>query len=403
MTDTVRARFPILSEHVHGKPLVFLDSAASAQKPDCVIDIMGEAARHCYANIHRGLYAMSERTTAAYESVRHDVARFINAPDAHEVVFTRNSTEGLNLLAHTLGNSLKPGQAVVISELEHHANIVPWLLLRDRIGIELRVAPIHDNGDLDIEAYERLLSDGKVALVSVTHMSNVLGTITPAQKLASLAHHYGAKIIFDASQSIVHRRVDVQAIGADFIVFTGHKLYGPTGVGVLWGRKAFLEELPPFLGGGEMIRSVSFEKATWADVPHRFEAGTPPILEVIGLGEAIRFVESLGAQTIEAHEQELTSYTRARLEAIKGLRILGDPAERGGVFSFLLDGAHPHDLAVLLDRQGIAVRAGQHCAEPLLTRLGLSSTTRASIGIYTTCHEIDALAEGLERARALLT
>lgn len=403
MIEAVRAHFPILSETVHGRPFVYLDSAASAQKPDVVIDAMGNAARHCYANIHRGLHDMSERTTVAYEGVREDVARFLNAPSAQEVVFTKNSTEGINVLARTLGERVKPGQAIILSELEHHANIVPWLMLRERTGVEIRVVPINDDGDLDLEAYERLLSDGKVALVSITHMSNVLGTITPAKKLAERAHHYGAKIIFDASQSVVHQKIDVQDIGADFLVFTGHKLYGPTGVGVLWGRQALLEDLPPCMGGGEMIRSVSFDAVSWADSPHRFEAGTPPILEVIGLGAAIRFVEKIGHNAIATHEKSLMAYGEERLSAIKGLTLLGSPAQKGGVYSFIMDGAHPHDLAVLLDRQGIAVRAGQHCAEPLLNRLGLHATTRASFGLYTTCGEIDALAEGLERARGLLT
>lgn len=401
--EQVRAQFPILSQKVNGKPLVFLDSAASAQKPDCVIDALSQAARECYANIHRGLHSMSERTTQSYEAVRHDVARFINAPDAHGVVFTSNSTAAINLLAYTLGSQLKPGQAVLISELEHHANIVPWLMLRDRMGIDLRVAPMTDAGDIDLDAYEKLLSDGKVALVAVTHMSNVLGTVTPAKKLADIAHAYGAKILFDGSQAIVHRKVDVQALGADYYAFTGHKLYGPTGIGVLWGRRELLEELPPFMGGGEMIRSVSFERATWADAPHRFEAGTPPILEVIGLGAAIRFVEGLGYDYLRQHERELLAHAESALSDVKGLNVLGAPAERGGVLSFTLEGAHPHDLAVLLDQQGIAIRAGQHCAEPLMHRLGVQATARASFGAYTTCGEIDSLAEGLERARALLT
>ncbi|MCT6855745.1 MAG: cysteine desulfurase, partial [Bombella apis] len=363
---------------------------------------MGHAARHCYANIHRGLYDMSERTTQAYEAVRDDVARFLNAADRREIVFTKNSTEGLNLLAHSLGNQLKPGQAVLISALEHHANIVPWLMLRERLGIELRVAPLNAAGDIDLTAYEDLLRDGRVALVSVTHMSNVLGTITPAKRLVELAHHYGAKIILDGSQSIVHRKVDVQALGADFFVFTGHKLYGPTGVGILWGKLPLLEEMPPFLGGGDMIRSVSFKAATWADAPHKFEAGTPAILEVLGLGAAIRFVEGIGAERIEAHERELVAYAQERLEGLEGVRIMGRPVERGGVFSFQVEGAHPHDLAVLLDQQGIAIRAGQHCAEPLMHELGVQATARASFAIYTTCDDIDALAHGIERTRSLL-
>ncbi|QDH25725.1 cysteine desulfurase [Neokomagataea tanensis] len=399
----MRAQFPILSEKVHGKPLVFLDSAASAQKPKCVIEAMQEAAYHQYANIHRGLHWMSERTTEAYEGGRDVVARFLNAPDRHEIVFTRNSTEAINLVAHSFGGQLQPGQAVLISELEHHANIVPWLMLRDRIGIELRVAPIQDNGDLDLAAYEALLSDGKVALVAVTQMSNVLGTVTPARKLADLAHRYGAKILFDGSQSVVHSAVDVQEIGADFFTFTGHKLYGPTGIGVLWGKRALLDAMPPFMGGGEMIQSVSFDRATWAGVPHRFEAGTPAILEVIGLAEAIRFVERVGYASIEEHEKTLTDYAIERLSALDGVTVLGAPEKRGGVISFVMQNAHPHDLATLLDQQGIAIRAGQHCAEPLIRKLGLHATARASFGIYSQKEDIDALCTGLERAHMMLS
>ncbi|UMM08605.1 cysteine desulfurase [Gluconobacter frateurii] len=403
MISAVRSQFPILSERVHGRPLVFLDSAASAQKPERVIEAMREAAYHQYANIHRGLHWMSERTTEAYESTRDAVVRLLNAPDRHEVVFTRNSTEAINLVAHSLGSLLKPGQAVLISELEHHANIVPWLMLKDRAGIELRVAPMAENGDLDLEAYEALLEDGNVALVSITHMSNVLGTVTPAKKLAEIAHAYGARILFDGSQSVVHRKIDVQDIGADFFTFTGHKLYGPTGIGVLWGKKELLDVMPPFLGGGEMIQNVSFERATWATVPHKFEAGTPAILETIGLKAAIEFVEDIGYDAISTHESELTAYAEQRLGEVQGLTVLGSPDVRGGVLSFTLDGAHPHDLATLLDQLGIAIRAGQHCAEPLIRRLGLHATARASFGIYTTQDEIDVLITGLERARMMLT
>ncbi|OAG72754.1 cysteine desulfurase [Gluconobacter japonicus] len=403
MTPAVRSQFPILSERVHGRPLVFLDSAASAQKPERVIEAMREAAYHQYANIHRGLHWMSERTTEAYESTRDAVVRLLNAPDRHEILFTRNSTEAINLVAHSLGSLLKPGQAVLISELEHHANIVPWLMLRDRAGVELRVAPMAENGDLDLEAYEALLEDGNVALVSITHMSNVLGTVTPAKKLAEIAHAHGARILFDGSQSVVHRKIDVQDIGADFFTFTGHKLYGPTGIGVLWGKRELLDVMPPFLGGGEMIQNVSFERATWASVPHKFEAGTPAILETIGLKAAIEFVEDIGYDAISRHETELTAYAEQRLGEVEGLTVLGSPEVRGGVLSFTMDGAHPHDLATLLDQLGIAIRAGQHCAEPLIRRLGLHATARASFGIYTTQDEIDVLITGLERARMMLT
>ncbi len=394
----LRADFPILAQKVHGRELVFLDSAASAQKPRAVIAAMTAAMERQYANVHRGLHWMSERTTEAYEGARDAVARLLGAPDRHEIVFTRNSTEAINLVAHSYGRGvLAPGQAVVISEMEHHSNIVPWQMLRDAHGIELRVAPITDAGELDLEALARQLADGKVGLVALTHMSNVLGTYTPAARLARLAHDHGAKLLLDGSQAIVHRAVDVEDIGCDFYVFTGHKLYGPTGIGALWARRELLERMPPFLGGGDMISSVSFARSEWAQVPHKFEAGTPPILEAIGLAAAIAYVEAIGYPAIAAHEAALTDHALSRLAAIPGLTIFGRAQDRGGVVSFTLDGAHPHDVATLLDRQGIAVRAGHHCAEPLMHRLGVESTARASFALYTTLAEIDALAEGLLR------
>jgi cysteine desulfurase/selenocysteine lyase len=397
----LRADFPILNELVYGKPLVFLDSAASAQKPLVVIEAMAEAMRTQYANVHRGLHWMSERTTDAYEATRDIVAQLINAPDRHEIVFVRNTTEAINLVAHSYGRGvLHAGQAVLISEMEHHSNIVPWQMLRDAHGIELRIAPVTDAGELDMEAYEALLEDGRVALVAVTHMSNVLGTYTPAERLISIAHAYGAKVLLDGSQAIVHRAVDVQALDADFYAFTGHKLYGPTGIGVLWARRALLEEMPPFMGGGDMISSVSFAKSTWARVPHKFEAGTPAILEALGLQAAIGYVQSIGYDAISAHEAALTEHALRRLADIPGLTILGRAQDRGGVISFTLAGAHAHDVATLLDRQGIAVRAGNHCAEPLMHRLGVSSTARASFALYTTHDEIDQLAEGLNKIRS---
>ncbi len=394
----LRADFPILAQKVHGRELVFLDSAASAQKPRAVIAAMTAAMERQYANVHRGLHWMSERTTEAYEGARDAVARLLGAPDRHEIVFTRNSTEAINLVAHSYGRGvLAPGQAVVISEMEHHSNIVPWQMLRDAHGVELRVAPITDAGELDLEALARQLADGKVGLVALTHMSNVLGTYTPAARLARLAHDHGAKLLLDGSQAIVHRAVDVEDIGCDFYVFTGHKLYGPTGIGALWARRELLERMPPFLGGGDMISSVSFARSEWAQVPHKFEAGTPPILEAIGLAAAIAYVEAIGYPAIAAHEAALTDHALSRLAAIPGLMIFGRAQDRGGVVSFTLDGAHPHDVATLLDRQGIAVRAGHHCAEPLMHRLGVESTARASFALYTTLAEIDALAEGLLR------
>ena len=392
----IREDFPILKQKIRGKDLVFLDSAASAQKPRAVIDAMRSAMETQYANVHRGLHWMSERTTDAYEATRDAVAGLMNAPDRSEIVFVRNSTEAINLVAHSFGRHLlAPGQAVLISDMEHHSNIVPWQLLRDERGIELRVAPITDAGELDMEAFEAKLEDGKVGLVAITHMSNVLGTCTPAERIAKIAHARGAKVLFDGSQAIVHRAVDVQAIDADFYAWTGHKLYGPTGIGVLWGRRELLERMPPFLGGGEMISSVSYERSTWAAVPHKFEAGTPAILEGIGLKAAIDYVQAIGYPAIAAHEARLVDHALARLSAIPGLRILGRAQDRGGVVAFALDRAHAHDVATLLDRHGIAVRAGHHCAEPLMHRFGLDSTARASFGIYTTPEEIDALAEAL--------
>jgi cysteine desulfurase/selenocysteine lyase len=396
----IRAQFPILAQKIRGKDLVFLDSAASAQKPRAVIDAMVGAMERQYANVHRGLHWMSERTTEAYEAARDAAQRLLNAAERSEIVFVRNSTEGINLVAHSYGRTiLRPGQAVVISAMEHHSNLVPWQMLRDAHGTELRVAPITDAGELDMAAYEALFADGKVGLVAITHMSNVLGTYTPAERIVAIAHAHGAKVLLDGSQAVVHRKVDVQALGADFYVFTGHKLYGPTGIGVLYGRRELLEAMPPWMGGGDMISSVTYERSTWAQVPHKFEAGTPAIIEGIGLHAAIEWVEAIGYPAIAAHEAQLTDHALARLAAIEGVSVIGHAQDRGGVVSFTLDRAHAHDVATLLDRAGIAVRAGHHCAEPLMRRLGLDSTARASFGIYTTPGEIDALADTLAKVR----
>ncbi len=398
--ERIRQDFPILTQTIRGKELVFLDSAASAQKPRVVIDAMVQAMETQYANVHRGLHWMSERTTEAYEACRDAAATLMNASDRSEIVFTHNSTEAINLLAHSYGRGvLKPGQAVLISGMEHHSNIVPWQMLRDAHGIELRIAPITDAGELDMAAFEALLQDGKVGLVAITHMSNVLGTYTPAERIVRIAHAHGAKVMFDGSQAIVHRKIDVQALDCDFYAWTGHKLYGPTGIGVLWGRKELLERMPPFLGGGDMIASVTYEKSTWAAVPHKFEAGTPAILEGIGLKAAIDYVQAIGYDAMAEHEAALTEHALARLGSIEGVRIIGQAQDRGGVVSFTMANAHAHDVATLLDRQGIAVRAGHHCAEPLMRRLNLDSTARASFGVYTTHGEIDALADGLIRVR----
>ena len=398
----IRKDFPILSQQVHGKRLVFLDSAASAQKPRVVIDAMVHVMEAQYANVHRGLHWMSERTSDAYEAVRDKTAAFLNAGSREEIVFTRNATESINLVAYTYGRTaLRSGDAIVISEMEHHANLVPWQMLRDAHGIELRIAKITDSGELNFESLERQFADGKVKLLAVTHMSNVLGTYTPAERLAAFAHGRGAKILLDGSQAVVHRRVDVRAIDADFYVFSGHKLYGPSGIGVLYAKHELLDAMPPFLGGGDMIASVSYERSTWAKPPHRFEAGTPAIIETIGLGAAIDYIEAIGFDAISAHERDLTEHALNILSAIEGLKVLGTAQDRGGVISFIMEGAHAHDIATLLDRQGIAVRAGHHCAEPLMGRLGVTSTARASFALYTTREEIDALAAGLQRIKQI--
>ncbi|RAI58983.1 aminotransferase class V-fold PLP-dependent enzyme [Roseicella frigidaeris] len=399
----IRADFPILQRKIRGKPLVFLDSGASAQKPRQVIEAMVRCMEARYANVHRGAYFLSEAATEAYEAARAAVARFIHAGDPREVIFTGNSTAAINLVAHSWGRGvLQPGQAVLVSEMEHHANLVPWQMLRDEgRGIELRVARVTDAGELDLEDVAAKLTDGKVGLVAITHMSNVLGTVTPAERLVRMAHAAGAKILFDGSQAAVHRPIDMQALGADFYAFTGHKLYGPTGIGVLWARLEHQERMPPFMGGGDMISLVTLDRVEWAPPPAKFEAGTPPIVEAVGLHAAIDYVSAIGMPAIEAHERRLVDHAMRRLSDIEGLALLGHAQDRGGVFAFSLDKAHAHDLATLLDRAGIAVRAGRHCAEPLHARFGVEAgTVRASFGLYTTEGEVDYLAEALTKARA---
>jgi cysteine desulfurase/selenocysteine lyase len=397
----IREDFPILGKEIRGKKLVFLDSGASAQKPRQVIQAMTRCMEEAYANVHRGAYHLSEVATASYEAARGAAARFLGTPDAREIVFTRNSTEAINLVARSYGGGvLKPGDAVLTSEMEHHANLVPWQMLRDAHGIELRFIRVTDAGELDMEDYAAKLADGRVKLVTVAHMSNVLGTVTPAQRIARMAHEAGAVVLFDGSQAAVHRHVDVRAIDADFYVFTGHKLYGPTGIGVLYGKLPLLEAMPPMLGGGDMIASVTLERSTWAEVPAKHEAGTPAIVEAVGLHAAIDYVNAIGFPALEAHERALTEHAMARLSAIEGVTVLGRAQDRGGVFSFALDNAHAHDLSTLLDRVGIAVRAGRHCAEPLHARFGMEAgTCRASFGLYTTLDEIDFLADALVEAR----
>jgi len=393
--DKVRADFPILSRTMHGKPLVFLDSAASAQKPRQVIDTVSDVYEREYANVHRGLYEISEAVTARYEGVRETIRRYINAAHTHEIIFTRNATESINLVAASYGRTfLAEGDEVIISELEHHSNIVPWQMLRDEKGIVLRVAPISDDGELIMPEFEKLLGP-RTKLVALAHMSNVLGTILPVAEIVRLSHAAGAKVLLDGCQSITHLPVDVQALGCDFYVFSGHKLYGPSGIGVLYAREELLEAMPPYMGGGDMIASVTFEKSTWAKLPHKFEAGTPAIAQAIGLGAAIDYVSALGLERIGAHEQDILNYGTQQLSSIDGLHLVGTAPAKASVLSFTLDCAHPHDIATIVDQAGVAVRAGHHCAQPLMARLGIPATVRASIGMYNTRADIDVLVEAL--------
>ena len=395
--ERVRGEFPILSRRIGDRPLVYLDSAASAQKPEAVIQAMTDLMRHSYANVHRGLHTLANETTELYENARKKIGAFIGAPET-EIVFTRGATEALNLVAAGLGRDLSEGDEVVLTEMEHHANIVPWHFLRERKGVVLRFAPLLPDGALDMEALEGLISP-RTRVVSVVHMSNVLGTVNPIRRIAALARAAGAVMVVDACQSVVHARLDVRDLDADFVAFSGHKLYGPTGIGVLWGRADRLAALPPWQGGGEMIDRVDFDRITYAEPPLRFEAGTPPIVEAVGLGAAVDWLSSLDRDAIHAHEAALYERAREGVASINGLRVLGEAEGKGAVLSFTLEGAHAHDIAQLLDRYGVAVRAGTHCAEPLMRRLGVSSSVRASFALYNTAQEVDAFLEALDRTR----
>ena len=399
--ERVRADFPVLAREVYGKPLVYLDNAASAQKPRAVIEAMQAVLENEYTNVHRGAHYLSQQLTDRYEAVRESVAAFLNAGSPEEVVITRNATEAINLVASSHGGRhLRAGDEIIVSEMEHHANIVPWQMLCERNGLTLKVARIHDDGALDMAHFESLLGPA-VKLVAITHCSNVLGTTVPAAEITRLAHASGALVLFDGSQAAVHMPVDVRAIDADFYVFTGHKLYGPTAVGILYGKADLLAAMPPYQGGGDMIERVSFEGTTYAEPPHRFEAGTPPIVEVIGLGAAVDYVNALGMENIAAHEAALVDYGHRRLGAIDGLRLYGTAEGKAAIFSFAVDGLHPYDTAAALDREGVAVRVGQHCAEPLMARLGVDGTVRASCGLYTSLQDIDRLAEAIVKAKSL--
>jgi len=397
----IRDDFPILSRKVHGKPLVYLDSAASAQKPRQVVEAITRAYTEDYANVHRGAYYLSMRATDEYEGAREKIRAFLNAKHVHEIIYTRNGTEAINLVAASYGrNFLKAGDEVIISELEHHSNIVPWQLLRDEKGIVLKVAPIAENGELPLAHVERLLS-ARTKLVSISHMSNVLGTILPVAEIIRVAHAAGAKVLLDGCQAITHLPVDVQALDVDFYAFSGHKLYGPSGIGVLYGKEALLDAMPPYQGGGDMISTVTFEKSTWAALPNKFEAGTPAIAQAIGLGAAVDYVSALGLDAIGEHERRLLEHGMARLSAVKGLTIYGTAPGKAGVISFALDCAHPHDISTIVDRAGVAIRAGHHCCQPLMQRLDAPATARASFGLYNTTAEIDALVDALGQVREI--
>ncbi len=396
--EEVRQQFPILSREIHGKPLVYLDNGASAQKPQVVLEAIQRAYEEEYANVHRGLHFLSNTATDRFEQARKSVAKFINAPSSEEIIFTGNATGALNLVASSYGGvAFESGDEVVLSIMEHHSNIVPWHFHRERHGVVLKWAPIDDDGNFLVDEFEKLLTE-RTKLVAITHMSNVLGTIVPVKQVIELAHARGIPVLVDGSQAAVHMPVDVQALDADFYVMTGHKLYGPSGIGVLYAKRAFQERMRPYMGGGEMISHVTRDEIGYGQPPHKFEAGTPPIVQAIGLGVALDFMMETGLDAIAAHEEGLKIYAKEQLQALNSLRIIGDARNKGAIFSFEIKGVHAHDIATLLDRSGIAVRAGTHCAEPLMARFNVTSTCRASFAMYNKREEVDALCEGLERA-----
>ncbi|MCS5638459.1 MAG: cysteine desulfurase [Myxococcota bacterium] len=400
-TAAIRKEFPILEREIRGKPLVYLDTAASAQKPRAVLEALQNFYQNAYANIHRGVYQLSAEATELYEGGRDVVQRFIGARDRKEIVFVRNATEAINLVAWTWAQeNLEAGDEIVITALEHHANIVPWQMLGERRGTVLRVAPIDERGDVVLDAFEALLNE-RTKLVALTHVSNAIGTVNPLEKMIALAKAHGSCVLVDGAQAVPHRTVDVEALGCDFYAFSGHKLFGPTGIGVLHGRLPVLEAMPPFMGGGDMIESVSFEKTTYASAPHRFEAGTPNIAGVVGLAAAIRFIEGVGMDAIGAWEQSLLQRATQSLESVAGLRLIGQAREKAAVVSFVLDGIHAHDVGTALDRSGIAVRVGHHCAQPLMEIFGVPATVRASFSLYNTPAEIEALVTALNETREI--
>ncbi|MEE2929470.1 MAG: cysteine desulfurase [Pseudomonadota bacterium] len=399
--DAIRAEFPILSREVNGKPLVYFDNAASAQKPDAVLDAMSEQGRTAYANVHRGIHTLANETTEAYEGAREKIRAFINAQSVNEIIFTKGGTEAINLVANGIADEIEPGDEIVLSIMEHHSNIVPWHFLRERYGAVLKWVDVDETGALDMGALQAALSD-KTKIVAVTHMSNVLGTVTDASEIVRLAHAVGAEVLLDGCQSGVHLNIDVQALDCDYYVLTGHKIYGPSGIGALYGKAASLARLRPFQGGGEMIEIVERDRVTYNEAPHKFEAGTPPILQAIGFGAAIDWLKQFDHAEIASHEHALYERAYEGLRGVNGLTVHGTAAGKGAVLSFSIEGAHPHDLAQILDRYGVAVRAGHHCAQPLMNHLGVSATARASFAIYNTIEEVDAFIEALHKARGML-
>jgi len=399
--DAIRADFPILSRKIHGQPLVYLDNGASAQKPKSVLDTIQRAYAEDYANVHRGLHYLSNLSTANFEKARETVRRFLNARSDAEIIFTRNATEAINLVAGSYGGThIGEGDEIVLTIMEHHSNIVPWYFLKERHGAVLKWAPVTDAGEFPLDKFEALLGP-RTKMVAITQMSNVLGTIVPIKEVVRMAHERGIPVLVDGAQAAVHLPVDVQDLDCDFYAFTGHKLYGPTGIGVLYGKKELLEAMPPYQGGGEMIGTVTTDRITYAGPPHRFEAGTPAIVQAIGLGAAIDYVESVGRERIRIHEDALLAYAMERIGELNCLRIFGRAKDKGAIISFEMEGAHAHDVSTILDRYGVAVRAGTHCAEPLLARFGVTSTARASFAMYNTVEEVDRLVEALHKAREM--
>ena len=400
----LRADFPIFEEKIHGKPLAYLDSAASSQKPRQVLDAIREFYETSYANVHRGVYTLSERATAGYEGAREKARAFVNAPSAREVIFTRSATESINLVAYAWGlDNLGPGDVVLVTELEHHSNFVPWQYIAKRTGADFRMLPIDDSGELRLDGLDELAGSGTVNVVATNLVSNSLGTVNPVERLAAWAHDHGAIMVVDAAQGAPHHRVDVQALQCDFLAFSSHKLCGPSGVGALWGRAELLEEMAPFNLGGHMIRSVRLEETTWGDLPYKFEAGTMPIAEAFGFGAAMDYVGEVGLEAIAQYESELVTYALDRLDEVGGITAYGPPPERrAGIVSFNVEGIHPHDVAQVLDSEGVAIRAGHHCCQPLMARLGVAATNRASFYLYTLPEEIDRLVEGLHKTRKIL-